>query len=180
MKKLSARWVPQMLTPEQKACHQQFSEENLDMPRANPENLFSRIITGDETWVHHYDPETKLESMQWKHKGSTTPKKFWVQQSSRMIMQQFFGTQKVFFFWNSHKTTITGDTYASIMMDLRDSIKQKRRGKLSAGVLLHDNAPAHKSRTSRTAIRKCGIIELNHPPYSPSLAPSGYFHFRNL
>ena len=47
-----------------------------------------------------------------------------------------------------HKTTITGDIYASTMVPLRENIKQKRRGKLSAGVLLlHNNAPAHKSRT---------------------------------
>ena len=44
-----------------------------------------------------------------------------------------------------HKTTITGDTYASTIVALRENIKQKRRGKLSAGVLLlHDNAPAHR------------------------------------
>ena len=73
MSKVSSRWVPRMLTPEQKACHQQFSEENLDMLRANQENFFSRIITGDETWVHHHDPETKQESMQWKRKGFPTP-----------------------------------------------------------------------------------------------------------
>ena len=41
-----------LITPEQKACHKQFSEENLDMLRTNPEN-FSRIITGDETWVRY-------------------------------------------------------------------------------------------------------------------------------
>ena len=57
--KVSSRWVPIMLNPRQKACCQKFSEENLDMLRANPENLFSRIITGDETRVHHHDPETK-------------------------------------------------------------------------------------------------------------------------
>ena len=40
-----------------------------------------------------------------------------------------------------------------------------RRGKLSAGVLLlHDHAPALKSRTSRAAINKCGFVELKHPP----------------
>ena len=94
-------------------------------------------------------------------------------------------------FWNSegvlllqfmpHKTTITGDTYASTMVALREDIKHKRRGKLSVGVLpLHDNAPAHKSRTLRAAIRKCGFVELNHPPYSPDLAPTDYFLFRNL
>ena len=35
MSQVSSRWVPRMLTPEQKACRQQFSEENLGIPRAN-------------------------------------------------------------------------------------------------------------------------------------------------
>ena len=44
-----------------------------------------------------------------------------------------------------HKTIITGDTYASTMVALRENIKQKGRGKVSATVLLlHDNAPAHR------------------------------------
>ena len=80
-----------------------------------------------------------------------------------------------------YKTTITGDTYASTMVALRENIKQKRHGKLSAGVLLlHDNTPTHKSHTSQAAIRKCGFVELNHRPYSPDLAPSDYFLFRDL
>ena len=105
--------------------------------------------------VHHHDPEAKQESMQLKHKGSPTPKKFCVQQSARKIM--------------------------ATMVALQENIKQKCREKLSAGVLLfHDNAPAHKSHTRRAAIRKCGFVELNHPPYSPDLAPSDYFPFRKL
>ena len=80
-----------------------------------------------------------------------------------------------------HKTTITGNTYASTMVALRENIEQKCCGKLSAGVLLlHDNAPAHKSRRLRAAIRKRGYVELNHPPNSPDLAPSDYFLFRNI
>ena len=52
----------------------------------------------------------------------------------------------------SHKTTITVDTYASTMVALLENIKQKRRGKLSAGVLLlHDNAP-HITRAHRGLI----------------------------
>ena len=38
----------------------------------------------------------------------------------------------------------------------------------------------HQTETPRIAIRKCGFSELNHPPYSPDLAPSDYFIFRNL
>jgi len=37
-------------------------------------NLFlKRIVTGDETWIHHYDPESKQQSMQWKHASSPSP-----------------------------------------------------------------------------------------------------------
>jgi len=29
-------------------------------------NFLSRVITGDESWVYDYDPETKQQSTQWK------------------------------------------------------------------------------------------------------------------
>ena len=94
----------------------------------------------------------------------------------------FFANQKVFcFLIHATQDNITGDTCASTMFTLRENIKQKRCGKLSAGVLLfHDNAPTHKSSTSRAAIRRWGFIDLNDPPYSPDLAPSDHFLFRNL
>src|SRR5215475_6155686 len=34
------------------------------------------------------------------------------------------------------------------------------------------------SAKSQAAIRQCGFQQLNHPPYSPDLAPSDYFLFR--
>ena len=50
---------------------------------------------------------------------------------------------------------------------------------LSAGVLLlHDNAPVYMSAKSQAAIQQRGFQQLNHPPYSPDLAPSDYFLFR--
>ena len=68
-----------------------------------------------------------------------------------------------------------------LMKQLRTAIKEKRRGKLGQGVLLlHDNAPVHKSRIAQAAIRECKFEQLNHPPYSPDLAPSDYYLFRNL
>ena len=82
------------------------------MLRANPENFFSRIITGDETCVHHHDPENKQESMQWKHKGSPTPKLFRVQNETERSWQQFFWDSEVVLHleFMPHKTTITGHT----------------------------------------------------------------------
>ena len=71
--------------------------------------------------------------------------------------------------------------YANVIKQLRVAIKEKRRGELAAGVLLlHDNAPVHKSRVAQAVIRECKIEQLNHKPYSPDLALSDYYLFRNL
>lgn len=52
---------------------------------------------------------------------------------------------------------------------------------LTQGVcLLHDNASIHKSMIAQEAVRDCGFVQLDHPAYSPDLAPSDYFLFRNL
>lgn len=64
--------------------------------------------------------------------------------------------------------TITGSYYANLIPKLREAIKEKRRGKLSLGVLfLQDNAPPHRWEVALTAIRSAGFEVLDHPPYSP-------------
>ena len=76
---------------------------------------------------------------------------------------------------------MTGQYFAMLIPKLREAIKEKRRGKLAAGILLlHDNTPVHKSNVALEAIRKSGFTELEHPPYSPDLAPSDFFLFPKL
>ena len=135
-------------------------------------------MTGDETWVYHRDLESKMESMQWKHKTSPTPIQFRVENSAGKVMATVFWDEKglLLLEFMPQKTTIIGQTYANTITALREAIKEKRRGKLSADVLLlRDNAPVHMSAKSQAAIRQCGF---QHPPYSPDLAPLDYFLFR--
>ncbi len=40
------------------------SKENLFLHSLEPDFFESHIVTGDETWVHHYEPETKRQSIQ--------------------------------------------------------------------------------------------------------------------
>jgi len=183
MSKVSSRWVPRMLTAEMKATRVDTCRELLDWHRSDPENFFSRVVTGDETWLHHWDPESKQESMQWKHMSSPPPKKFRTQASAGKIMATiFWDTDGVIMIdYLPPKTTITGQYYATVIRNLRSAIKEKRRGKLSQRVLLlHDNAPAHASRVAQQALRESNFMELPHPPYSPDLAPSDFFLFRHL
>ena len=41
-----------------------------------PGDFIDRVVTQDEIWVHRFDPESKMQSKQWKHPGSPPPKKF--------------------------------------------------------------------------------------------------------
>lgn len=49
-----------------------------------------RIFTGDKTWIHHYEPETKRHSMEWKHPQSPTRKKFKTQSLPENVMLMVF------------------------------------------------------------------------------------------
>ena len=42
------------------------------------------------------------------------------------------------------------------------------------------NVPVHKSRVAQAAICECKFESLNHSPYSPDLASSDYYLFRNF
>jgi hypothetical protein len=49
-----------------------------------------RIVTADETWVHHYEPESKAQSMAWKCLTSSVAKKFKSQPSAGKFMLKYF------------------------------------------------------------------------------------------
>ena len=56
--------------------------------------FFDRLITGDETWIHHYEPESKRQSMEWQHMTSQKPKKFKTQKPAGKIMATIFWNAK--------------------------------------------------------------------------------------
>jgi len=64
MRRLSAKWVPKCLNVDQKRQGCQSSEQILDFFRCDPNGFPSRLVTMDETWLYHYDPETKQQSME--------------------------------------------------------------------------------------------------------------------
>ena len=56
----SAQWIPWLFRPLQKQEIVTCSQALLVMGQENQEDFFNRLITHDETRVHHYDPETHL------------------------------------------------------------------------------------------------------------------------
>ena len=86
MWKLSAKWVPKCLNIDQKLQWCQLCEQLLEFFQRDPNDFLSRLVTTDETWLYHYDPETKQQSMEWRHSSSPHPKKFQVQKSAGKVL----------------------------------------------------------------------------------------------
>jgi len=53
----------------------------------------ARLVTMDETWLYHYDPETKQQSMEWRHSRPSRPRKFTVQKSAGKEFASIFWDQ---------------------------------------------------------------------------------------
>jgi len=74
-RKLSAKWVPKRLNADQKRRRCQSSEKLLEFFRRDQNYFLLRLMTMDETWLYHYDPETKQQSMEWRHSVPPCPPK---------------------------------------------------------------------------------------------------------
>ncbi|UYV67968.1 hypothetical protein LAZ67_5002657 [Cordylochernes scorpioides] len=85
-RKVCARWVPRLLLENHKQQRMEAARVFLEMHQRDGDQLFSRIVTGDESWVHHSTPETKRQSMEWKKPEESAPKKAKVTISAGKVM----------------------------------------------------------------------------------------------
>ncbi|KFD49184.1 hypothetical protein M513_09906 [Trichuris suis] len=183
LRKLSARWVLKALREEQLVRRVNLSRELLTKIEANETGFFDRVVTGDETWIYQYDPESKIQSKQWLPTGSAGPVKFKAEQSARKVMATIFWYSDgvILTDFLEGERAVTASYYKAVLRKLKTGLARKRHGKLHLDVLFHhDNAPAYSSRTVRTVLREFRWKVIPHPPYSPDRALSDFFLFPKL
>jgi len=106
-----------------------------------------------------------------------------VQKSAGKILASIFGDQDgiLLIDYLPKDQTINAEYYSSLLVQLKDILKEKRRGKVIKGVFfLHDNASAHRALATQKKLAYLVLKCLDHPPYSPDLAPSDYHLFPGL
>jgi len=77
---------------------------------------------------------------------------------------------------------VNTEKYIDILRRFRDAVGRKRPGKwrTNSWILLHDNAPAHRSVLVKDFSAKNNVTILKHSPYLLEMAPSDFYPFPRL
>ena len=62
VRKISARWMPHLLTDVQKRQQVKVAKKMLQMFPKYDKKQFANVVTDDETWVHYFEPVRKVSN----------------------------------------------------------------------------------------------------------------------
>jgi hypothetical protein len=100
----------------------------LSCNQADGESFLSRIVSGDETWIHHFELETKRQAMEWHHPTFPRGKKFKVTPSAGKVMTTvFFHAEGVILVDIMPRgQTINSDLYFHTLKNLQKRLRRIR------------------------------------------------------
>lgn len=184
VKKVCCLWVPHNLTEEQMTHRVAWCRKMLKLFDKGQSQYVNSIVTGDETWLYYYDVPTKAQNKVWVFDDEHTPvavrksrsvKKKMIAvffRSSGIVERVVLDTQK----------TVTAKWYTEqCLAKVIESLKNLRpKSRMDTWYLHHDNAPAHRARACTEYLATTGLKLLEHPPYSPDLAPCDFALFPHV
>ena len=94
------------------------------------ENFLDRIITCDEIWVHHFTPESKQASKQWKHADSPPLKEFYAVSSAGKLLASVFWDKRgvIHVDFLPCGATINSEYYCRVLSDVQTCLRKKTAG----------------------------------------------------
>ena len=184
LRKICARWVSHLLTDEQKQSQVRLASQVIEKyDKCDPRRL-EEIVTGDETWIYHFQPNSKAKNKVWVSSEGNRPVIARSCKTSNRILHAIFFDSKCSGLQIpvSKGNSVTGKFYRESVLTQLVDFYQKCRPRTSVhGIkLLHDNASAHKSTTVHEYLKESGLDVLDHPPYSPDLSPCDFWLFPRL
>ena len=183
LSKKSARWVPKLLNDSQKRGRVESSRAFIKRFHEEGNAFLDKIVTMDESAVAYHTPETKQQSKQWVKKGTPGPLKC-KSQSSRIkqMVLCFFDNEGLIYTNVVPKGTMVNAAYIiDVLGRFLKKMREKRPTKLDQGFIFHwDNAPVHTASSVQEFLAKKNVELLQHPAYSPDLAPADYFLFPKM
>jgi len=129
-RKVCARWVPHLLTEDHKGQRKAITSGLLQRYRHEGNDFFLRIVTGDESWFHNFEPEMKQQSMEWCHFHSPSKKKAKTVPSAAKVMGTVFWDAEglILAEFLEPGQAITAVRYVQTLHKFRRALRHKRLG----------------------------------------------------
>lgn len=184
VRRIVSRWVPHNLAEAQKQARAEWCHDMMIKFDAGSSRRIYDIVTGDESWIYQYDPETKCQSTVWLFQNEPTPTKVKRSRSAGKILIASYFTLSGYLVSISlrNQSSINAEWYTTkCLPEVFEAVSNKRPKTGLRGLLLHhDNAPAHSALKTRLFLDSTPVKLLGHPPYSPDLAPCDFFLFTKI
>ncbi len=128
LRHVSAKFIPWILTDEQKAFRIRICQEHLDCFNQEGIAFLQRIVTGDESSLPTFSPDTKMKTAQWMPRDERRPRKALRSRTRRltMIMTFFDCNGLIHSEFVPQGETVTADSYCATLARLREKICHKR------------------------------------------------------
>ena len=163
-----ARWVPHKLSEEQKRGRVDWCTHMLRKFDGGRSPRVRDIVTGDETWVYQYDPETKQQSAVWVFPDENPPVKFKRNRNaSKQIIAYFYAKfGHVATIPLEDRKTVTADWYVNHCLPkvLQAWCKRRLRTGVRGLLLHHDNASVHTAAVALDFLAASDVQLVTHPP----------------
>ena len=183
LRKIASRWIPHQLATAQKAKRVSFCQKNLAKFNESKWRLCD-IFTGDESWIYLRQVGRKQSNLSWVgveesprtvvRRGQFEPK--------CMLTVMFKSTGPLLIHCLDKGETISAQSYIEYCLKPVVSAIEKQRP--TSGTknmkILHDNAKPHVAKVVQEYLNNEGIAIIDHPPYSPDLAPCDFWLFSKI
>lgn len=170
MKQVNFKWIPHVLTSQNKAIRVEMCTKLLEFLSNANNNKLRKVLTQDESWIYFSNPRNSM----WIHEDDKIP-----QRVSRKIDSKKVMISVIWSITGIKSITMLGRDQKFNRVFFSETVLKDLSKKISTkGYYLHmDNARPHLVPEK---LKELGIKRLEHPPYSPDVAPSDFFLFGYL
>ena len=135
LRNICARWVPHLLTDDQKQSQVRLASQVIEKyDKCDPCRL-EEIVTGDETWIYHFQPNSKAKNKVWvSSEGNRRVIAHRCKTSNRMLYATFFDLKGQVLQIQSRKVVLSMESFTEkvFLLNLLISIRNAERAAVSA------------------------------------------------
>ena len=158
-----SRWIPHLLKEVQKAIRVKWCRNTLQRFNSGVSKHVHDIVSGDESWIYSYEPESKRQSSVWVFQSELKPIKV---VRSRSVAKKMVAS---FVAKSGHVATIALENQRTVNAQWNTTIS-----------LPEVIAEHRKDRVSKSFLEQHNVEVLDHPPYSPDLSPNEFSTFPRI